>query len=140
MNRDAELSIDEFCIAYAWPFNRIFWMLRMVLCDQDALVLRYEDFVYDKAGLAKDICRWCGINMPEERIREFAVAHGTIPKGDEPHAHIRQVHPGDHKRKLRPATIAALNASLANFLGAFSYEGATCALGRAHGSGPSAIS
>jgi hypothetical protein len=131
MHQDAQLSIDEFCMAYAWPYNRIFWMLRMVLCDQDALVLRYEDFIYDKVGLAKDICRWCGINIPEARIGEFAAAHGAIPNGDEPHAHIRQVHPGDHKRKLRPDTIAVLNASLANLLGAFSYEGATCAPGRA---------
>jgi hypothetical protein len=131
MHRDAELSIDEFCMAYAWPFNRIFWMLRMVLCDQDALVLRYEDFVYDKLGLATDICRWCGISIPEGRIREVAAGHGAIPKGDEPHAHIRQVHPGDHKRKLHPDTIAVLNASLANFLRAFSYEGATSGPGRA---------
>jgi hypothetical protein len=129
--RAAELSIDEFCMASAWHFNAIFWMMRMVLRDQDTLVLRYEDFIYDKVGLGKDICRWCGINVPEERIREFAAAHGAIPKGDEPHAHVRQVHPGDHKRKLRPDTIAVLNASLANFLDAFSYEGATRALGRA---------
>ncbi len=129
--RDAELGLDEFCMAYAWSFNAIFWMLRIVLRDQDALVLRYEDFVYDKVQLAKDICRWCGINLPEDRIREFAAAHGAIPKGDEPHSHIRQVHPGDHRRKLRPDTITVLNASLANFLEAFSYEGAACALGRA---------
>jgi len=131
MHRDAELSIDEFCKAYAWPFNRVFWMLRTVLCDQDALVLRYENFVYNKVGMAKDICRWCGISLSEERIRELAAAYGAIPQGDEPHAHIRQVHPGDHKRKLQPDTIAVLNASLANFLDAFSYEGAARAPERA---------
>jgi len=120
--RDTELSVDEFCIASASHFNAVLWMLRGVLRDQDALVLRYEDFIYDKVGLARDICRWCGISIPEERIREFAAAYSAIPKGDEPHAHIRQVHPGDHKRKLRPDTIAVLNASLASFLGAFSYE------------------
>jgi hypothetical protein len=128
---DTELSLDEFCMAYTWLFSKIFWKMRMVLRDQNALVLRYEDFVYDKVGLAKDICRWCGLNIPDERIREFAAAYDAIPKTDQPHAHIRQVHPGDHKRKLRPDTIAVLNASLANFLDAFSYEGAACALGRA---------
>lgn len=132
MRQDAaELSIDAFCMAYAWSFNRVFWMMRMVLRDQDALVLRYEDFVYDKARLANDICRWCDISLPEERIRDFAAAYGAIPKGDEPHAHIRQVHPGDHKRKLRTDTIAVLNASLANFLDVFSYESCDGALGRA---------
>jgi hypothetical protein len=131
---DTELGLDEFCMAYAWLYNAIFWKLRVVLRDQDALVLRYEDFVYDKIGLAKDICRWCGVNVPEERIMECAAAYDAIPNGDEPHAHIRQVHPGDHKRKLRPDTIAVLNASLANFIDAFSYEDAAHALGRArHG-------
>jgi hypothetical protein len=36
-------------------------------------------------------------------------------------AHIRQVHPGDHKRKLRADTIATLNNSLVTFLDAFLY-------------------
>jgi hypothetical protein len=120
--RETQLTLDEFCMAYAWFFNMVFWKMRMVLRDQNALVLRYEDFVYDKVRLAKDICSWCGLNIPEERVREFAAAYSAIPKIDEPCAHIRQVHPGDHKRKLRPDTIAVLNASLANFLDAFSYE------------------
>jgi hypothetical protein len=131
MRRDAELGLDEFCMAYAWSFNGIFWRLRMVLRDQNVLVLRYEDFIYDKVGLAKDICRWCGLNIPDDRIKEFAAAYSTIPKTDEPHAHVRQVHPGDHKRKLRTDTIAVLNASLANLLDTFSYEGAASALGGA---------
>lgn len=120
----AEMDIDEYCIAYAWRFNSLFWQLSMVLRDQNALVLRYEDFIYDKFKLAKDICHWCGLNICDERIRELASAYDTIPKKDEPRAHIRQAHPGDHKRKLRPETIEVLNASLANILGAFSYADA----------------
>src|SRR5262249_55228526 len=88
MRQDTALGLDEFCMAYAWAYNRILWRLHTVLRDQDVLVLRYEDFIYDKVGLAKDICRWCGISVPEERIREFAAAYGAMPKGDEPHAHV----------------------------------------------------
>src|SRR5262249_47470655 len=51
MRRDTELSLDEFCMAYAWAYNRTFWRLDIVLRDENALVLRYEDFVYDKVGL-----------------------------------------------------------------------------------------
>jgi hypothetical protein len=120
--QDTELSLDEFCIAYAWALNAEFWKLCPILDGKDALILRYEDFVYDKVALAEEICDWCGLNIAEERIREFAAAYDVIPESDQPHAHIRQVHPGDHRRKLRPDTIAALNIFLANFLDAFSYK------------------
>ena len=120
--RDVDLSLDEFCIAYAWALNAEFWKLRLILDGEDALILRYEDFVYNKVGLANDICDWCGLKLAEERIKELAATYDVIPKCDEPHAHIRQVHPGDHKRKLRPDTIAALDVSLANFLDGFSYK------------------
>jgi hypothetical protein len=122
VRRDTKLSLDEFCVAYAWAYNEEFWKLRAVLDDDGALILRYEDFIYDKVGLARDICRWCGLNITDDQIRKFAAAHDVIPERDEPQAHIRQVHPGDHKRKLRADTIAVLNVSLQNFLKAFSYD------------------
>ena len=121
MRRDTELSVDEFCSAHASSLNAEFFKLRMLLRDGDLLILRYEDFVYDKFTLAKKISTWCGLNIAEERIRKFAATYDIIPPSEDSHAHIRQVHPGDHKRKLRPDTIVALNTSLAGFLEAFSY-------------------
>jgi hypothetical protein len=122
VRRDTELSVDEFCIAYALHLNAQFSDVRVFLRGDDALVLRYEDFVYNKVALAKEICHWNGLNITDERIRELAGNYDVIPNSDEPHAHIRQVHPGDHRRKLSADTIAALNISLANFLDAFSYK------------------
>jgi hypothetical protein len=124
MRRHTELSVDEFCIAYSWFLNAELSKLRIFLRDEDVLILRYENFVYDKITLAKDICRWCGLNISEQRIAEFAATYDAFPKSEELHSHIRQVHPRDHERKLRPETIAALNASLGNFLDAFSYKAA----------------
>lgn len=122
MRRDTELSIDEFCLLHAASFNAEFSKLRMLPRDDDALILRYEDFVYDKVALARKLRDWCGLEIAEARIRELAATYDVIPNSDQPHAHVRQVHPGDHRRKLRAETIAALDTSLANFLAAFHYR------------------
>jgi hypothetical protein len=120
--REAELSLDEFCIAYAPLYAAEFWKVRTVLRDDDVLVLRYEDFVYDKFRLAQNVSHWCGLNLSEERTKEIAAGYDVFPLADDADAHIRQVHPGDHRRKLGGDTIATLNACLINFLQAFSYN------------------
>jgi hypothetical protein len=56
------------------------------------------------------------------RSREaIAAAHDIIPQTERPDQHIRQAHPGDYRRKLKPETIAALNAVLGRFFLTFGY-------------------
>jgi hypothetical protein len=93
-----------------------------IISDPKTLILKYENFLYDKVGLVRQLCDWFSIGLSLKRIEAVAAAHDIIPSAEHPHEHIRQAHPGDHKRKLRPETIVALNAVLSRFLKTFGYD------------------
>ena len=95
----------------------------MCWTTSSALVLRYEDFIYDKMRIARSICDWCGIDMSEQRMAAIASQQDIFPDSPQLRSHIRQVHPGDHRRQLQAATITTLDASLSGFMEAFGYEG-----------------
>ena len=44
-----------------------------------------------------------------------------LPTAEKPGAHVRRAHPGDHREKLHPETIGALNRDLAGILERFDY-------------------
>jgi hypothetical protein len=119
---DGEMDLDKYCLYYSWIVNADFFLHRDIIADPLTLVLKYEDFVYDKGHLAKVICEWFSLVIPNERLSAIVAPYAEIPVAEQPDQHIRQAHPGDHRRKLKPETIAALNGVLANFLAAFGYQ------------------
>jgi hypothetical protein len=120
--RYTELSLDEYCLDFAWTLNSELWYLQSVLDDKDTLVLRYEDFIYDKMLIGRSICDWCGIEISNQRLAEIVKPHDIFPDAEQPYSHLRQGHPGDHRRKLQPATVTELNASLRTFMKTFGYS------------------
>jgi Sulfotransferase domain len=119
--RHTDLGIDDFCRRLAWTLNVELSYLQSVLDDKDTLVLRYEDFIYDKLLIGRSICDWCGIESSNERLAEIVKPHDFFPDVEQPCRHVRQGHPGDHCRKLQPATVKELDASLRTFLKTFGY-------------------
>jgi hypothetical protein len=122
MRRDAEmLDIDRFCLLYSCVFNGELINFRSVM-DDYTIVLRYEDFVYDKAKIVRTMRDMCGFEISEQRVAEIVRRCEVFPDGEDPGGHIRQVHPGDCYRKLKPATIASLNSVFTVFMETFGYH------------------
>jgi hypothetical protein len=119
---DSEMDVDSYCLFYSWIVNADFFMHSDIIADPNTLVVKYEDFVYDKGQLALALCNWFGLDVLQERIFVIAARHNTIPDTERPDQHIRQVHPGDYRRKLKPETIAALNGVLGKFMARFGYQ------------------
>ena len=122
MIKDGRMDIDEYCLYYSWMINSQLLSYVDVISDRKTLILRYEDFIYDKRRLVQQLCDWFSIGLSSSRIEAIAVAHDIIPETERPDQHIRQVHPGDYRRKLKPETIVALNAVLRRFFVTFGYE------------------
>jgi hypothetical protein len=120
--KDTQMNIDEYCLYYSWMINSQLLSHADVISDSKTLVLKYEEFLYDKRGLVRQLCDWLSINLCSERIEAIAAAHDFIPEKERPDQHVRQAHPGDHQRKLKPETIAALNAMLGRFFITFGYD------------------
>jgi hypothetical protein len=60
--------------------------------------------------------------VPAERRREIAARGDVFPDKENYEEHIRQVHPGNYKKKLEPKTIRALDDILAADMAPFGYE------------------
>jgi hypothetical protein len=119
---DSEMDLDRYCLFYSWIVNADFFMHRDIIADPQTLVMKYEDFIYDKEYLTSAICTWFGLDIPKERIAAIAAHYQGIPATERPDQHIRQAHPGDYRRKLKPETIAALNGILGEFMATFGYQ------------------
>lgn len=119
---DGEMDLDRYCLFYSWIVNADFFLHGDIIGDPLTLILKYEDFVYNKKNLVEAICNWLGLVIPNQRLAAIVAPYENIPATERPDQHIRQVHPGDFRRKLKPETIEALNGVLANFMATFGYH------------------
>lgn len=120
--KDGEMDIDAYCLYYSWMINSQLLSHADIISDPKTLILKYDQFLYDKRGLVQQLCDWFCVGLSSERIETIAAAHDIIPETERPNQHVRQAHPGDYRRKLKPETISALNAVLGRFLTTFGYE------------------
>jgi hypothetical protein len=118
----ATSEIDDYVLSYCWVLLDGFHIVRPLLDLSSTKILRYEDYIYDKAQLVSTIADWFRLPVSNERAAEIGAHFNIIPTIDDPCSHIRQVHPGDAQRKLKPETIAALRAVFRDFIRYFGYE------------------
>ena len=116
------VGIDEYVIHEAPRYAR---MLRQyhekVVSSPLTKVFRYEDVVYDKAKWISEICAHFGWDVPLETQEAFAKSADVFPAQEKPEEHIRQVHPGNYKKKLHPTTITQLDEVLSDAMAPFGY-------------------
>jgi hypothetical protein len=95
--------------------------LRKRAAYEGAMLTRYEDMVYRKEDWAHDVCRHFGWDRPERAIFRAVAPFDVFPDGERPDQHVRQVHPGNYKKKLKPETIGKLNELFGEELEFFGY-------------------
>jgi len=86
-------------------------------------VFAYEDMIADFPMWLEDLLGHCQLSINSQLARELVdEARVSRRMAEDPSRHMRQVAPGDHKKKLRGETIAKLNASFSEILKRFKYE------------------
>jgi hypothetical protein len=63
-------------------------------------VVRYEDVIFDKVALARQICETMGVDLDEDALQRVADRHDVRPTEARPDRHIRQVTPGGYREHL----------------------------------------
>jgi len=116
-----KVSIDEFVLQRAQGYVSTFRRYRNKLRDTNHLVFRYEDVIYEKADWLADMVSFTGLPTRPRDIRRIAKHHDKRPEQENVSSHIRQVHPGNFRKKLSEATIRELSDATAEFLDAFDY-------------------
>ena len=116
-----QLEVEEFARAEAGKMADTVERYVPLLDDPKLLLLRYEDVVFEKAQMIRDVTNHFGWAIQPQQIDNILHWIDVVPEEENPGAFIRKVTPGDHREKLSPAAIAELNVILAKAMAAFGY-------------------
>jgi hypothetical protein len=116
-------EINEFAIAEAFSYKEIFdRLIKLISRNNDVLVFRYEDIFYNPARWIEYIISTLNLSIYPDTLNKVIAKINMLPYSENPHKHHRQGAPGDHLRKLRPATIEMISKILQDAILCFDYR------------------
>ncbi len=115
------MDIDDFALDQAGKYNRRMEMITD-LCStyKNHILLKYEDMVLQFSEWEAELYQYLEIDVSQD-IRRKVGALANFDVSEDIMQHKRQVAPGDHLRKLTPATIKTLNDTLSKHLARYGY-------------------
>jgi hypothetical protein len=120
--RALNAEIDVLVVERAMSMRKTFLGYADVARSAGTELLRYEDYIFRKPELVRLIAKQFDWAVDSRQIDQIMVEADQRPATEDPTAFVRQVTPGDHRIKLRPATIASLNKILKPAMEAFGYS------------------
>lgn len=116
-----QVTIDEFARAEAAKMADTMERFIPLLDDPMLLLLRYEDIIFEKGRMIREVAHHFGWAVQPEQVDAILKWIDVIPAAENPDAFIRKVIPGDHRQKLSGAAIAEIGEPLARAMNAFGY-------------------
>lgn len=114
-------ELDDYVLLKAPSFLRHYYRTLQLETIPGAKVIRYEDIIYDKKLLVSTVADVMNADLEPTVLEEIANRHDEIPDQENESKHVRQVHPGNFRKKLKPETIDELNGIFAVILGKLGY-------------------
>jgi hypothetical protein len=93
-----------------------------ILSQDNCVIYRYEDIIYDKLSFLKNICQQYGWVIEEKILTKIVNKYDVFPETEKEESHVRQVHPGNYKKKLSAETQQFLELEFQDILEAFGYS------------------
>lgn len=118
----ATREIDAFVLGKIGVTQKQFALLERKLAGVPHRLYRYEDVIFDKRAWLKDMVDYLKLKVSDDVIREVAQSQDERPKSEDVKAHVRQVTPGDHKKKLKPGTIEKLTSEFKQIRAQYNYD------------------
>ena len=115
------LSVDDYALLWAPRFRAFNEGYRAVKIQPGVKTYRYEDVVFRKRDWVLDMLEHLGWSIDQATVFETVDPLDIRPGKEDVGEHVRQVSPGDHKRKLKPETIDAISAELADMISEYGY-------------------
>lgn len=117
-----ETSIDEYVLHMRERFKTFLDQYQHLCETDDVKIYRYEDVIYDKMAWVDDICRYFDWPIDRSTQQKVAERYDVIPISENNSKLVRQVHPGNYAKKLRPDTIDGLNDYFADCMTFYGYD------------------
>ena len=92
-----------------------------VLDDPTCLVLRYEEFIFQKRRMIAKILDHFGWSVEVLRLARLLEEIDVVPAAEDHARFVRRVIPGDHAVKLKPETVRRLNHRLEDVMRRYDY-------------------
>ena len=114
--------LDEWVVRGATRMNRSLTAYSVILDAPTTLVLRYEDYVFRKDAMLRVIADHVGWRLDDALVTQILTWADVVPEQEDPHRFVRQVTPGDHRRKLARRTIWRINRLLRPAMRLYGYH------------------
>jgi len=85
-------------------------------------LFRYEDVIYEKKKWVRDICSYFGWDVTLQVQDAIAKEFDIVPERERADQHIRQVHPGNYRSKLKLSSIRKIEDVFGEEMAFFGYE------------------
>lgn len=95
-------NIDEDVLLRARSYLNQFNRYQKMLVDSQLITYRYEDVIYKKEEWFTHILNHFGLPIDQACIKTITKKFDIIPNDEKQSEHIRQVHPGNYLKKLKP--------------------------------------
>ena len=115
-------DINDFVLQEARSMDEAFMGYAEVMQSPLTLKLRYEEHVFQKKRLVAKITDHLSLPISAQATETLLAQVDVVPTDEDKHRFIRSVIPGDHRRKLRPETIARLDEILQRSLRLYDYH------------------
>jgi len=117
-----DYTIDEFVLESAPSFQEKYSdYIKYLLNKPNVLFLKYEDMVTDFEPWLKRLSDFLELKDNDNKLQEIAGKTSFKVNKEDKNNFIRNITPGDHKRKLQPETITKLNNLFENELKELNY-------------------
>jgi hypothetical protein len=114
-------DVESYVLKHARSMNRTLMAYAGMLNDPTCLTLRYEDYVFQKRRMIHKILQHFAWQYPPGALEALHQGVDEVPEAEVKTRFVRQVVPGDHRRKLSPVGLRRLNNVLAESLATFDY-------------------
>jgi hypothetical protein len=114
-------DIGDWVLRAAGSMNHTMMQFAPLLGQDRTLVVKYEEVIFDKAGLIGHLSRQFGLAPTAAQVGEILAWADLRPEVENPRSFVRKVSPGDHTEKLDRGTIEVLNRQLAPAMALFGY-------------------
>ena len=117
----ASMTLDDFVVKKADEYLSNFHKYQKKLPTDMLTTYRYEDVIYSKGKWLLNLVEKLSLPVDRQLIKETVLKYDIFPEREDQSKHIRQVHPGNYKMRLKHETIDVLNEKLGEFLNFYGY-------------------
>lgn len=114
-------DIDQWVLDKVGGIRKTLTAYSAILDDPKCLVLRYEDYVFQKRRMIVKILDHFGWSVEVARLNKLLEEIDVVPDTEDKSRFVRKVVPGDHIAKLKPETVRRLNRKLEEVMQRYDY-------------------